>query len=223
MLGIFYNWIVNHVGGRRRKEIGTFYFRSQNECLQVLGKSTSYMARECFWATQDQRDQEASGHRWLSEALLFPYVINLTYSEPPDFSPVAHFLSESLGRNVGRVKSFFWVLYPHKQLKVNILKPKFQGGKILVSFSNHKLIAALFSLSTFQCLPSSLRVKPRFWPMASSFLTSSALIWSLCSSNFTSSVLSQRISTEHRKSAQACLLLILTYSHTLLLLLGFGL
>ena len=112
--------------------------------FHVIDKGRSYMARECFWATQDQRDQEASGHRWLSEALLFPYVINLTYSEPPDFSPVAHFLSESLGRNVGRVKSFFWVLYPHKQLKVNILKPKFQGGKILVSFSKHRLVTPFF-------------------------------------------------------------------------------
>ena len=51
-----------------------------------------------------------------------------------------------------RVNSFFWVLFPNKQLKSNILKLKFQDGKMLVSFHKHRLLTSVSS--SFQ--PSSV-------------------------------------------------------------------
>ena len=51
-----------------------------------------------------------------------------------------------------RVNSFFWVLFPNKQLKSNILKLKFQDVILLVSFHKHRLLTSVSS--SFQ--PSSV-------------------------------------------------------------------
>ena len=122
------------------------------------------------------------------------------------------------------VYSFFWVLFPNKQLKSNILKLKFQDGKMLVSFHKHRLLTSVSS--SFQ--PSSVSPVHSEQSQGSGPWLRYLWLHELSPSDLSAPVSSPPLCWANtfelkEENHPKCALLILTHCHTLLLLLLFGL